>query len=208
MQSESINNQAVTIKEVSDYNYVNEIADIHIKTFKNFFLTFLGKGFLRQLYKGFMTHDKSGVLVAFYEERPVGFLAYSYELSDFYKYLIKKKLIYFMWYGMGALIRKPKILFRLFRALLKPGESASEDKYMEISSIGVTPELKNMHIGTSLIEYAKSVFDSDNYSYIKLETDAIDNESANEFYKRRGFELVNEYQTHEGRKMNEYHWSR
>ena len=45
----------ITIKENPSYEQtiINQIVDIHMKTFTGFFLTFLGKGFLKQLYKGF-----------------------------------------------------------------------------------------------------------------------------------------------------------
>ena len=43
---------------------VNEVVNVHMQSFTGFFLTFLGKGFLRQLYKGFVEHENSGLLVA------------------------------------------------------------------------------------------------------------------------------------------------
>ncbi len=45
--------------------YVDNIVDIHMKTFTGFFLTFLGEGFLKHLYKGFIKHNESNVIGAF-----------------------------------------------------------------------------------------------------------------------------------------------
>ena len=42
----------------SNNECIDEIVDIHMETFTGFFLTFLGKGFLKQLYKGFIEHNK------------------------------------------------------------------------------------------------------------------------------------------------------
>lgn len=41
-------------------------------------------------------------------------------------------------------------------------------------------------------------------AYIKLETDADDNEKANSFYQKNRFRLDHVYETPEKRRMNEY----
>ena len=43
---------------------LDDVVKIHMETFAGFFLTFLGKGFLRQMYKGFIAHENSGLIVA------------------------------------------------------------------------------------------------------------------------------------------------
>ena len=193
-------------KNIFKNTIITQVVDIHMQTFSGFFLTFLGKGFLHQLYEGFYTHPRSGLIVAEKEGRIVGFLAYSEDLSGFYKYLIGKSLFKFAWYSLGAFFRKPSSIVRLLKAFLKPGESRRDEKYIELSSIGVLPEMKNMHIGRQLIQRLKDQFNKELYSYIKLETDAVDNEDVNAFYVRNGFELAYTYETPEGRKMNEYRW--
>lgn len=199
----------VLIKDCSkdDIITLNGIVEIHIKTFKGFFLTFLGKGFLKHLYKGFCAHKNSGLIAAELNGRTVGFLAYSENLSGFYKYLICHSLIPFAWYGLCAFLKRPSSFMRLVRAFLKPGESKRDENYLELSSIGVLPDMKNMDIGSSLINALKERFDHDRFSYIKLETDANDNEKVNRFYVKNGFECICTYETPEGRKMNEYRWS-
>lgn len=194
--------------EASDKKTIADIVDIHMSTFTGFFLTFMGKGFLRAMYKSYCEHEKSDLLIAFDEEKPVGFLAYSGDMSGLYKYMIKKKLFLFAWYSLGAFLRKPKIFVRLIRAFLKPGESSREESYVELSSIGVRPDCKTQGVGTLLMNTLKSSVDFSEYEYISLETDAENNDKVNEFYKKNGFSLVREYATPEGRKMNEYHWRR
>ena len=184
--------------------YVDDIVEIHLNTFMGFFLTFLGKGFLKTLYKGFISHSQSGIIVALKEDKPIGFCAYSEDLSGFYKYLIKKKLPWFAWYAAGAFIRKPKVLFRLLRAFSYSDESKRVESYVELSSIGVMPEEKNQGIGSAMIKYLCEILDVSKFKYIKLETDRDDNEIANCFYQRNGFVLDHAYETPEGRGMNEY----
>lgn len=185
---------------------IEKIAEIHLKTFEGFFLTFLGKGFLKELYTGYVKHDKSGLFVAEEDGKILGFLAYSEDLGGLYKYLIKKRLIAFAWYSFCAFIRKPGSMMRLLRAFLKPKESIREENYIELASIGVLPEEKGKNIGTRLIEKLQSGFNAEKFAYIKLETDAENNDSVNKFYKKNGFELASSYVTNEGRKMNEYRW--
>lgn len=193
----------VTLKNKSR---INEVVDIHMRSFTGFFLTFLGKGFLRQLYKGFIEHENSGLLVAVEDDKIIGFLAYSGELSSFYKYLLRKHFISLVWYSSIAFIRKPKIFLRLIRALRYSEDAKRGEKYVELSSIGVLPEKEGKGVGSQLICALKGKVDPSKYQYIKLETDAKDNMAANGFYKKNDFVLVHEYVTNEGRRMNEYRY--
>lgn len=195
----------ITKIEKPNKQLVNQVVDIHMETFQGFFLTFMGKGFLRQLYTSYCKHPESGLLVAFDDVgKPVGFLAYSGALGKLYKFMIKTRLIPFGWYAAGAFFRKPKVFMRLVRAFLKPGESERTEEYVELASIGVKPETKGTGIGSKLIDDLKARVDFEKYAYINLETDAVDNEGANRFYEKNGFVLHHSFQTHEGRKMNEY----
>lgn len=188
-------------------NRVSEVVDVHMQSFTGFFLTFLGRGFLRQLYTGFIEHEGSGLFVAVNgENRIVGFLAYSDNLSGFYRHLINKHLISFAWYAGLGFLRKPQIFFRLIRAFTYSGEAKREENYIELSSIGVMPETEGTGIGSKLIGALQKKAEPNRYKYIKLETDAENNAGTNHFYQKNGFVLDHEYETHEGRKMNEYRW--
>ena len=189
-----------------DKSIVKEIVNIHMHTFTGFFLTFMGKGFLQQMYSSYISHADSGIYVASLNGKTIGFLSYSKNMSNLYKFMIKKKLISFAWYSLGAFFRKPKAFMRIIRAFLKPGESRREEKYVELSSIGVLPEEKTKGVGSLLISKLKENVDYNQYEYISLETDADNNVAANKFYLKNGFKLVKEYQTREGRKMNEYRY--
>ena len=190
----------------SEKEAINDIVSIHLDTFQGFFLTFMGRGFLKLMYRSYVEYNDSGVLVAFDDEKTIGFLAYSGDLSGLYKYMIKKRLIPFAWYSLGAFFRKPTIFMRLVRAFLKPEETKRKEKYVELASIGVAPDIKSKGIGSLLIDALKSKVDFNKYAYITLETDALNNEGANHFYKKNGFVKVREFETNEGRKMFEYRY--
>lgn len=183
---------------------IGEIVQIHLDTFKGFFLTFMGRGFLKCLYKSYCQYKESGLLVVLDDDEPIGFLAYSGDYSGLYKFMIKRKLIPFAWYSLGAFFRKPKVFIRLIRAFLKSDDVKREEKYVELASIGVKPDSKSKGVGSSLISMLKGIVDFSAYAYISLETDAENNEIANKFYVKNGFVLSRTYETREGRKMNEY----
>ena len=193
--------------ENTEKDTINDIVSIHLNTFTGFFLTFMGRGFLNLMYRSYAEYKDSGILLAIEEEKPVGFLAYSGDLSGLYKYMIKKRLIPFGWYSLGAFFRKPTVFMRLVRAFLKPGETMREEKYVELASIGVDPNVKSKGVGSQLIDALKAQVDFSEYAYITLETDAVNNEGANHFYQKNGFVLEREFETNEGRKMYEYRWS-
>ena len=192
--------------QVNEKTAINEATSIHLATFQGFFLTFMGRGFLRQMYRSYCEHAASGLLVAFEQETPVGFLAYSEDMSGLYKHMIKKHLISFAWYSVGAFFRKPAVFMRLVRAFLKPSESQREEAYVELASIGVSPDVKSHGVGSALIDALKARVDFGKFAYISLETDAENNEGANHFYQKNGFLLVRNYKTREGRSMNEYRY--
>ena len=200
------NNIAIQKVDHTEKIVINEIVNIHLATFKGFFLTFMGKGFLRQMYTAYTKHIQSDIFVAMDDDKVVGFLAYSEHMSGLYKYMIRHRLVPFAWYSMGAFLRKPKVFMRLIRAFLKPSESQRSEKYVELASIGVHPDAKAGGIGSSLIDALKREVDFDTFDYITLETDAVNNEIANRFYVKNGFHIVRQYETHEGRKMYEYRY--
>ena len=200
----------MTVREVGqdEKKLLHEIVAIHLDSFTGFFLSFMGRGFLYHMYQSYCRHDPSHLLVAEEEGQPVGFLAYSSDFSGLYKYMIKTKLVPFAWYSLGAFIRRPAAFFHIIKAFLKPGEAKRPEAYVELSSIGVKKNMQNKGAGSALILELKNRFDFTKYAYITLETDADNNEGANAFYVRNGFALTRTYATDEGRKMNEYRYSK
>ena len=191
----------VTIREVKsdEKKIIDEIVTIHLNTFTGFFLTFMGRGFLRQMYQSYCDHEESGLLVAEGDGKTVGFLAYSSDFSGLYKFMVQ-----FGWYSMGAFFRRPSAFLHIIKAFLKPSEVKRKEKYVELSSIGVDPNVKSKGVGSKLIEKLKKLVDFEEYAYITLETDAVNNEGAIHFYEKNGFIRERMFVTDEGRKMYEY----
>ncbi|MGN1158074.1 MAG: GNAT family N-acetyltransferase [Agathobacter sp.] len=196
----------IAIREVKsdEKELINEIVTIHLNTFTGFFLTFMGRGFLNQMYRSYCNHDESGLLVAEDNGKAVGFLAYSGNFSGLYKFMIKTQLVPFGWYSLGAFFRRPSAFMHIIKAFLKPSEVKREEKYVELSSIGVDPAVKSKGVGSLLIDELKKIVDFNKFAYITLETDAVNNDGAIHFYEKNGFVRERMYGTDEGRKMYEY----
>ena len=196
----------IAIREVKseEKELINDIVSIHLNTFTGFFLTFMGRGFLNQMYRSYCDHDESGLLVAEDNGKAIGFLAYSGNFSGLYKYMIKTRLIPFGWYSAGAFFRRPSAFMHIIKAFLKPSEVKREEKYVELSSIGVDPTIKSKGVGSLLIDELKKIVDFNKFAYITLETDAVNNDGAIHFYEKNGFVRKRMYETDEGRKMYEY----
>ena len=196
----------VTIREVKseEKKIIDEIVTIHLNTFTGFFLTFMGRGFLKQMYQSYCDHEGSGLLVAENNGKSIGFVAYSSNFSDLYKFMIKTRLVQFGWYSIGAFFRRPSAFIHIIKAFWKPGEVKRKEKYVELSSIGVDPDSKSKGIGSMLIDNLKKLVDFEKYAYITLETDAVNNEGAIRFYEKNGFVRERMFVTGEGRKMYEY----
>jgi len=199
----------MVVEYARSYDVVETVVDIHMKTFTGFFLTFLGKGFLKELYRGFIEHKYSNLIIAKDEESVIiGFLAYSEDMSSLYKHLLKHGFFQFAFYAFLAFIKKPKILFRLLSAFGKSEEVKREESYIELASIGVLPDKKSRGVGSEMITRLINNVDFSKFAYISLETDAENNEYANKFYQKNGFVLRRVYKTKEGRKMNEYRYKK
>lgn len=188
-------------------DYIKNIAELHRKAFPTFFLTQMGKGFLYELYRGYMEDINSGIIVAKDDNHLIGFIAYSKDYSNFFKGLIRKRLINFTLYSLVALLRKPIIIRRLLRAFKKSEDVIKEELYVELASICVDPNAQCLGVGSKLIDYLKDNVDFQKYAYINLETDSNGNDSVNRFYIKNGFKLEKQFITAEGRKMNEYRYA-
>lgn len=203
-------NQGSTfIRELNknDEKYISAIAELHKKAFPGFFLTQLGIGFLQVLYTGYLEDDNSGIFVAEEAGTLTGFVAYSMDYPEFYRKLMRNHLIEFMFCSLGAVIRHPSIIRRLFGAFGKSRDVTKSESYVELASICVSPSQGGRGIGSALVDYLKNIVDFSKYAFINLETDADGNEAANQFYQKNSFHLASQYVTREGRRMNEYRYA-
>lgn len=204
--SDSKGEGSMQIRE-AQLNEVDAIVSLHLRAFPGFFLSFMGPGFLKCLYRAFIEHEPSALLVALDGNGSLsGFVAFSNDLSGLYRFLLKRDWFKLGFYSFLAVLRRPSSFMRLFRALKQPGKSERKEKYAELSSLAVAPECERQGIGQALVKAVQDRVDFERCAYLKLETDAQNNEGVNAFYQRNGFQLDHSYKTPEGRLMNEYRY--
>tara|TARA_R110001606_G_scaffold391386_1_gene559425 strand:- start:476 stop:1075 length:600 start_codon:yes stop_codon:yes gene_type:complete len=179
-----------------------EIAEVHYKTFKNFFLTSLGNSFLKTYYKSCIKFDEAIAICAVDENNNiVGFSVGSLNSKGFHKRLIFNNCIPFFIQTIIILVSKPKALFRLFKNFNKEVNLTDDGNYAELLSIGVLIEKKGLGIGKGLLVAFEKIVQSKNIKRISLTTDFKNNDSVLKFYKSLGYEVYYDFIAYPKRKM-------
>jgi ribosomal protein S18 acetylase RimI-like enzyme len=165
----------------------------------------MGKGFIRQYYRGLLLSNRSVALISTNEMGEVnGFVTGVINPSAFYKEMIRKYWYRFLFASIPAALKKPAIVPRLIRAIRKPKMSCKGDNYAELTSICVKPLAENMGYGKELVKSFIDEACKRGCKQVVLYTDAEGNEKVCKFYSSLGFRLAREYLTPEARRMNEY----
>jgi ribosomal protein S18 acetylase RimI-like enzyme len=183
---------------------VEAVVDIHLRTFPGFFLSFLGHDFLALLYRSIRDAPEGVALVAIGEDGIQGFAAGVTSQESFYQRLVRRHWWRFAISALGAAIRRPSVIPRLFRALRRPSEARESAAAATLMSIGVRPESEGKGIGGLMIESFCREMATRGVTHICLTTDRDDNAHAIRFYERHGFRVTNSLVTPEGRAMIEY----
>lgn len=183
---------------------VDAVIRVHLDGFPGFFLTFLGPAFLREFYTG-ICEDPSGIAIVYDDDSILGFVVGTVEPSGFYKRLIQKRWWKFGLASLAPAIRKPRIVPRLLRALTLPAKTANPGlKTGTLMSLAVTQNHQGNGVGKHLVLSYLEKSRERQVEIVNLTTDAIGNDTTNQFYQRMGFTLVKVFSTPEGRLMNEY----
>jgi len=178
------------------------LADIHIEAFKDFFLTSLGKSFLRTYYKASLKSAESIAICAVDDENKIiGFIIGCIQSKGYHKRLMKQNLLMFLYEGFVIALKKPKALFRLANNLDKTAIITDDGNYAELLSIGVSPESKGAGIGKEMIKRFEEEAKSRRCLTIALTTDYENNETVLEFYKRNGYQIFYVFTSYPNRKM-------
>lgn len=185
---------------------VAEMVVLHSAAFPGFFLTRLGPRFLASYYAGIcdLPDGVCHVIRASNGGELLGFVAGSDRPGRFYKSLLTRRWYTFATPAIRYVLLHPKSLNKILRSFLHPKRSETASGVGAIFSIAVNPVAQGQGIGQRLLaEFEESMLAKD-MSYIRLETDAIDNESVNAFYSKLGFVKQREFESSGGRLMNDY----
>lgn len=192
------------IREVRSSDIPN-VVDVHLASFQNFFLTFLGRSFLEHLYLE-IADDPGGVffVAASPDGTVIGFAAGVQHLPNFYRKLTTDRLLTFGLASIRAALRRPSIIPRLLRARSAPKQAGEAACYATLMSIAVAPEAKGFGAGKLLIKQFLEEMARNGIPKISLTTDRDNNAPTLGFYEGLGFNLIREFQTPEGRWLCEF----
>jgi len=185
--------------------HVDRVVETHLESFEGFFLSFLGAGFLRALYMGAC---KDARTISFVYRTGAGdiagFVMGAMNPAGFFSSLLKRDWWRFAAASASGVLRRPSIIPRLARALLRPSQSPAGSDVAALMSLGVSPGAQGRGAGTALVRAFVEEAGLRGASRVVLTTDRDGNEAVNGFYVKAGFMKAREYATPEGRHMNEY----
>lgn len=176
------------------------IAEIHLKSFKDFFLSTLGHRFLKTFYKACIKSPGAVTVVCCSPDGEItGFALASASAKNFYRKLLIKNALAFFAEAIILLFSKPRALLRLALNLSKSGDDSTD--MAELLSIASLPAHKGKGVGKILIQSIEERLIKINAPGITLTTDFYENEDVIRFYMGNGFSATGEFIAYPGRKM-------
>ncbi|MDA8083447.1 MAG: GNAT family N-acetyltransferase [Nitrospiraceae bacterium] len=185
--------------------HTSAVVQLHLNSFQGFFLSFLGPSFLT-IYYAALCKASEGIAIVYCNDNgiPAGFVVGSSNPRGFYSRLLKREWLRFAIASVGAMVRKPNIIVRLARAVSHPGNNPVGEDVAGLFSVGVQPDFQGCGIGKQLISAFLEEAAKRGCRRVFLTTDRDNNDAVNIFYQRCGFAIERQYETPEGRRMNEY----
>ena len=176
---------------------VPNVARIHLEAFEGFFLSELGYKFLCVMYRAFLVNP-SGVFVV-HESRDgqvTGFAvgALSSGLKD--RWLALRFMPQFLWAALPAIFRRPRtIVTRLGARFFGTGASfhVPNDAAL-LRSIGVLTSERGGGAAGGLLGSFELMALRQGATHVYLTTDQVNNERAQNFYKRHGYSVAECFQ--------------
>ena len=184
--------------------HIDTVIDIHLRSFKGFFSSFLGREFLSLEYREVVTSPLGAGFVYFEDSCIVGFVCGMTMPGQFFSAFMKRNWLRLGWIAMKKIFRRPKILPKIMRGLFYSGKNPGEPDVGGLFSIAVLSEQRVKGIGKILVHSFLAEMKKRGMKEVYLSTDKVENESVNEFYRKLGFSLRKTHVTPEGRKINEY----
>lgn len=184
---------------------VEDVVHVHLESFPGFFLSFLGSRFLRIYYWAVSNAAESITFVYLNHAREViGFVAGTTNPRGFYSRLLRRYWFKFTMASLPAILRRPKTINRIARAFFHPSQNPYGDDIAGLYSIAVLPKIQGTGVGQMLVLRFLKEAGRRGCSGVVLSTDRDHNDRVNRFYSNLGFTVQRQYETPEGRRMNEY----
>jgi GNAT superfamily N-acetyltransferase len=186
--------------EISDYQ---SIAETHLKSFNNFFLTSLGKRFLEVFYRSCLKSREAVVVVGYDTNGKLsGFALGTINTRGFYRRILFSNFFTFSIEAVRLALTKPFSVIRLARNLSKNGYSPGHENCSELLSIATLPEVAGKGIGKKLLENFECEVRKSGIEINTLTTDYYNNSEALGFYLKSGYKIENDFISYPDRRMN------
>jgi ribosomal protein S18 acetylase RimI-like enzyme len=184
----------ITIKPLIKSD-ASKIAQLHIQGISTSFIGSLGADFVIALYEAIAEDENSFGFVAVKDDKVLGFVSFSTNLSKLYKYVILKKGLKF-----AFIIARKMTSFKVFRKVWDNIFYPNKMKKMELPdaellSIVVAEKGRGKGIAKQLIEKSFEECRKRKIDKFKVLV-GVDNEPANKLYLKCGFELVGQIENH------------
>ena len=184
-------------KKIKSSEETTNIADIHISSFPDFFLTSFGKHFLRCFYHQYLKNDDSGIYGAYEDDKLIGFLAYCSNNKR-----IAKMTVFKHPFSIGFPLLMKVVFSKKFRKRFNGAfsQTSSPNNYIYFSSLAVSKKHRGIGVGSALIQFANTELEK-GFDGAYILTDYKNNKSVIEFYAKNGFGLSDVFERKDGRKM-------
>lgn len=168
-----------------------DIVDVHIDSFPKYFLTEMGRAFLKTYYRSYLFHD-SFIAICVEDSRGVicGFCFGTTKSSGYSRRLIIGSIFSYAVLGVLLLATKPISLYHIYRNFSKTGDKDEKRDYAEILSLGVTSSHQGKGLGRKLVERFEGCLLEKNLDKVSLTTDLDNNDNAKRFYDALGYEKI------------------
>jgi colanic acid biosynthesis glycosyl transferase WcaI len=189
--------------------HIEGAVEMHILAFRDFFLTSLGRGFLREFYAAMTGQSNTvGYVALNSHNRVIGACIGLVSAKNFYRNLVKKKWFTFAFQALKATIINPKIIPRLLRALKHESSPppCSIENLGALQTTSVEPCAQGLGVVIALMRSVCDEYVRRGVDAVYLNTDADNNDRVRGFYSAMGWEFLNYYTTPEGRRMCWYLW--
>ena len=176
--------------------YFEEVAKLHISGISTGFISSLGQGFVTALYEAIAEDKNSFCLIAIEDEKVLGFVAFSTNLSKLYKFVALKKSFKFGFILAKKLLSVTNIK-KVWSNLFYPSKMKKMDlPDAELLSIVVSPAGRGKGIAKQLTDAGFEECKNRGIEKVKVLV-AADNEPANKLYQKCGFELAIQINSHD-----------
>jgi GNAT superfamily N-acetyltransferase len=193
----------------------------HRRHFPDGFFARLGRGFLREYYRAFLTSAKSRTVVAELDDTPVGYLVGVTDPAGHRSHVVHRHGRTLVARAVAAMLVRPSLAYCFLRTRLglytrkllrrrpgvvsdAPADSGTDSSATAVlTHVAVAPEAQSIGIGSELIEHFDQEVAAVGCDRLALVT-ASGEDGAGPYYRRRGWTARGERRTPDGRRLTTY----